>query len=301
MVHAAVRLMVPLLLAAVGGLFSERAGVLNIALEGLMLFGAFAGVLTAARTGSVAAAILAAAAASGALAFLYGLAALRLRANIFVAGIATNLLASGLTTVLADRLFGYKGVVRFDSFPALQPMVDGAALEPLGPAGSLLRLVLDQSALVPLAWLLVAVAWIALEKTPLGLRLKGTGTAPEVVASVGISPDRHRIAAIGISGVACGVAGAALAIDLQAFVPNLTAGRGWIALVIIYLGQRRMGGVVAASLLFALAESFSNYSQGFLALPSEIVLAFPYALSLAALVVYSVLTARRRRPPSGAA
>ena len=295
MVHAAIRLMVPLLLAAVGGLFTECAGVLNIALEGLMLFGAFAAVVTAAATGSVAAAILAAAAAAGALAFLYGLAALRLRANIFVAGIATNLLASGLTTVLADRLFGYKGVVRFESFPSLRPMVSAAALEPLGPAGALLRLFLDQTPLVPLAWLLVAVAWLILEKTPFGLRLKGTGSAPEVVASVGINPDRHRIAAIALSGVACGVAGASLALSLQAFVPNLTAGRGWIALVIIYLGQRRIGGVVAASLLFALAESFSNYSQGFLALPSQIVLAFPYALSLAALVGYSIWSARRRR------
>jgi simple sugar transport system permease protein len=147
---------------------------------------------------------------------------------------------------------------------------------------------------VPAAWLLVAVAWLVLEKTPFGLRLKGTGSAPEVVASAGVDPQRHRIAAIALSGVACGVAGAALGLSLQAFVPNLTAGRGWIALVIIYLGQRRIGGVVAASLLFALADSFSNYSQGFLALPPQIVLAFPYALSLLGLVVYSIWQARGR-------
>ncbi len=299
MVHAAVRLMVPLLLAAVGGLITEYAGVLNIALEGLMLFGAFAGVLTAAHTGSVAAAILVAAAASGALALLYGLAALRLRADIFVAGIATNLLASGLTTVLADRLFGYKGVVRFATFPALPAIVPAAALEPLGPAGAFLQIFLDQNLLVPLAWALVAVAWLALEKTPFGLRLKGTGRAPEVVASVGIDPERYKVTAIALSGVACGVAGAALAMDLQAFVPNLTAGRGWIALVIVYLGQRRIAGVVVASLFFALAESFSNYSQGVLSLPSEIVLAFPYALSLAALVVYSIVRARGRNRGGG--
>ncbi len=293
MVHAAVRLMVPLLLAAVGGLITEYAGVLNIALEGLMLFGAFAGVLTAAHSGSVALAIVAAAAASGALALLYGLVALRLRANIFVAGIATNLLASGLTTVLADRLFGYKGVVRFAVFPSLPPMVPAAELGRLGPAGAFLQIFLDQSLLVPLAWALVAIAWVALEKTPFGLRLKGTGQAPEVVASVGIDPERYKVAAIALSGVACGVAGATLAMDLQAFVPNLTAGRGWIALVIVYLGQRRMAGVVAASLFFALADSFSNYSQGILALPSELVLAFPYALSLAALVAYSIWRARK--------
>jgi len=286
--------MVPLLLAAVGGLFTECAGVLNIALEGLMLFGAFAGVLTAAHTGSVAVAIIAAAAASGALALLYGLAALRLRANIFVAGIATNLLASGLTTVLADRLFGYKGVVRFEAFPRLPLMVPRAALEPLGPAGAFLRIFLEQNLLVPLAWLLVVLAWLALEKTPFGLRLKGTGKAPDVLASVGVDPERLRIGAIALSGVACGVAGAALALDLQAFVPNLTAGRGWVALVIVYLGQRRMSGVVAASLFFALVESFSNYSQGFLALPPEIVLAFPYALSLLALVGYSIWRARKQ-------
>jgi ABC-type uncharacterized transport system permease subunit len=286
--------MVPLLLAAVGGLITEYAGVLNIALEGLMLFGAFVGVLTAAHTGSVAVAIVGAAAASGLLALLYGLVALRLRANIFVAGIATNLLASGLTTVLADRLFGYKGVVRFATFPSLPPIVPAADLERFGPAGALLQIFLDQNAMVPLAWALVAVAWVALERTPFGLRLKGTGRAPEVVASVGIDPERYKIAAIGLSGVACGVAGAALAMDLQAFVPNLTAGRGWIALVIVYLGQRRMAGVVAASLFFALADSFSNYSQGVLSLPSQIVLAFPYALSLAALVAYSVWQARSR-------
>jgi simple sugar transport system permease protein len=180
-------------------------------------------------------------------------------------------------------------------------MVRASALEPLGPLGALLRVFLDQTPLVPLAWLLVAAAWLALERTPFGLRLKGTGSAPDVVASVGINPERHRIAAIALSGVACGVAGAALALSLQAFVPTLTAGRGGIALVIIYLGQRRIGGVVAASLLFALAESFSNYSQGFLALPSEIVLAFPYASSLVALVGYSIWSASRRRGPSRAA
>ena len=129
MVHAAVRLMVPLLLAAVGGLFTECAGVLNIALEGLMLFGAFAAVLTAAHTGSAAAAIAAAAAAAGALAFLYGLAALRLRANIFVAGIATNLLASGLTTVLADRLFGGVPCLRHRQLPVLGRGPDGGIVE----------------------------------------------------------------------------------------------------------------------------------------------------------------------------
>jgi general nucleoside transport system permease protein len=293
-VHAAIRLMVPLLLAAVGALFTERAGVLNIALEGLMLFGAFTGVVTAAHTGSIAIGLLVAAATTGVLAFLYGTAALRLRADIFVAGIATNLLASGLTTVLADRILGYKGVVRFEAFPALPVMVPAAALAGLGPAGALVRIVLDQNLLVPLAWLLAALAWVALERTPFGLRLEATGTSPEVAASAGLDPLRHRIAAITVSGIACGAAGAALTLNLQAFVPNVTAGRGWIALVIVYLGQRRIAGVVIASFVFALAESFSNYSQGFLALPSQIVLAFPYALSLVALVGYSIVQARRR-------
>jgi ABC-type uncharacterized transport system permease subunit len=288
MIQAAIRMMTPYLLAATGGLFSERAGVLNIALEGLMLIGAFASVVVTAATHSLTLGIAAGMAASGIVALFYGVVALRLQANIFVAGIATNLLASGLTVVLAERFFGHKGVVRFPDFPDLPSLVPPHWLGGLGTA------LLGHTVLVPVAWLLVLAAWVGLNRTPVGLRLRATGVDPRVASTLGLQAFRYQAGAIALSGLFCGIAGASLALSLRAFVPNVTAGRGWIALVIIYLGGRRLAGIVAASLLFGLAESVSNYAQGFLRLPADLILAFPYILSLLALVIDSILAHRRR-------
>ena len=144
-------------------------------------------------------------------------------------------------------------------------------------------------------WLLLVLAWLVIYKTPFGLRLRGAGLSGDTVRSLGLRPRRYRLAGVLISGFTCGLAGAGLALSLAAYVPNLTAGRGWIALVAIYLGGRKPWGILAACLLFGCAESLSNYAQGAINIPADFILAFPYLITLAALIVYSIWRYYRRR------
>jgi simple sugar transport system permease protein len=287
MLHNSLRIMTPLLLAALGGLFTEMAGVLNIGLEGLMLISAFFSFYVAGTTGSILLGIAAGALSSVLLAAAFGYTCLKLRANLFITGIATNLLALALTGLLAAQLLGHGGVFRFADFPSLSIVPQPGWL---GPVGDIL---LGHSWFVYLGWAAVGMSAVVLYRIPFGLRLRAVGHDYRTVRSLGLQPLRYTLSAILISGLACGLAGSYLSLGLEAFVPNITAGRGWIALVIIYLGFRRPSGVLGASLLFGLAEAFSNFSQGFLALPSQIILSFPYVISILALLLYSIWEFRR--------
>ena len=280
--HNSLFIMTPFVFAALGGLFTEAAGMLNIGLEGLMLMGSFFAALAAGSSGSIAVGTAAAVAASLALALLFAAICLKLKANLFIAGIATNLAAAGLTSLLSGVLFGHKGVHRFAEFPAL-----GRVTAP-DWAGSVGSVLLNHSAFVYAAWFAVIVCSLVLYQTPFGLQLRATGYDNRTVRSLGMEPDRYRLIAFLVSGLGCGLAGAFLSLHLEAFVPNGTAGRGWIALVIIYLGNRRPGGILLAALLFALAESTSNHLQGVLALPNQLILAIPFVISFVALVGYSL-------------
>lgn len=280
----------PLVLAATGGLFTELSGMLNISLEGLMTFGALFAALGAQATGSHQAGVAAGAAAGTALSLLYAAACLRLRANVFVAGLATNLLASGLAVVLSQEFFGTKAVFAL-RVPSLA--VPFAALRDLPLAGPAL---FSQNLLTLGAWAILPIAWTAIRATPFGLRLRASGSNPQSLRSAGLSPDRYRLAAIIASGALCGLAGAHLSLNLAAHVPNISSGRGWIALVAVYLGGRRPAGIALACLAFAAAESFSNFAQGFLDIPADFILAIPYAVTLAALVAGAL--ARPRSGPS---
>ncbi len=285
----AIGIMTPFLLAAVGGLFTELAGMLNIALEGLMLIGAFLGVALAALTGSLLLGLLLGVLGSVLLALLFGAVTLKLQANPFITGLATNLLASGLTVVLASRLFGTRGVVRFEGLPDL-PVLSIPLLRGVPVLGPLLS---GHNVLVYLSWALVPLAALVIRRTPFGLRLRAAGLGPRTAESLGLDPGRYRLQAILISGLTCGLAGAFLTLRLGSFVPNITAGRGWIALVAIYLGNRTPLGILAASLLFGFAESVSNYAQGQLRVPADFILAFPYLLTVLAMVLYSIWRYRR--------
>ena len=287
--HDAIKIATPFLLAAMGGLFTEHAGILNIALEGLMLIAAFFSVFSAGMTGSIGIGLLAGVLSSMFLALIFAYTSLNLRANIFIAGIATNLLAVALTALLASALLGHRGVYRFESFPSL-PLIPQTA--GLGPVGDILT---GHNVLVYLSWLLIAGTSLVLYRTPFGLRMRAAGYAPRTVRTTGLNPRRYQLLAILISGLTCGLSGAFLSLNLEAWVPNVTAGRGWIALVIIYLGYKKPLGLFLASLFFGLAESLSNFSQGFLSLPSDIILAFPYIMSMLALLIYSIWEHRRRQ------
>ncbi len=282
----AVAAMTPLLFAALGGLFTEITGMLNIALEGLIAIGAFFSIIGASTTGSLAAGAAIGLLASCLVALLYGSITLRLKANEFITGLATNLLASGLTVVLSQQIFSTKGVVPF-TLPQL-PLITGgiAGIPILGP------ILFGQNLYVQLSWLAVFLAWVIIRRTAFGMRLRATGSNTKAVAALGLKPARYRLAAILMSGAACGLAGSYLSLNLSAYVPNISSGRGWIALVAIYLGGRKPTGILGACFVFALAESYSNYAQGLFNVPSELILAIPYAATLIALVLGSL--AKRR-------
>ena len=269
LVRSAAIIMIPLLFAAAGGLFPALAGKLNIALEGLLLVGAFTALSVYHFTGSIVIAIISAAIAAMALSVLHIFAVFRLRANLFIAGLAINLFSGGLCIVLSDRLFNTRGVV------AAQPVI-------------------SQSAPNLFSWYLFSgvfllfVMWLVIYKMPFGFRLRACDKHSEALNSLGIKSKFYQITAFLISGLLCGIGGSFLSLNLGAFVPGMSAGRGWIALVIIFLGGRKPAGILAAAFVYGLAEAFSIRAQGFWNLPADFLLAFPYILTLIAMIVVSV-------------
>ena len=281
--------MTPFLLAATGGLFTELAGMLNIALEGLMLIGAFFSVVFAATTGSIFLGILLGVLAAVLVSLLFGSISLYLKADIFICGLATNLLASGLTMVLAFQLYGNKGVIRFDNIPAL-PVLNLPFIQDLPVLGALLS---GHNIMVYISWLILIIAAVVIYHTPFGQRIRGTGLGSPTITALGLNPTGYQLKAILISGLTCGLAGAVLTLNLAAFVPNITAGRGWIALVVIYLGNKTPLGILAASFVFGLADSVANFAQGAINIPADFFLAFPYIITVLAMVGYSIWKTHR--------
>lgn len=287
----ALTLMTPILFAALGGLFTELSGMLNIALEGLIGVGAFGAAVAAAYTHSLAAGVAAGALSGAAMAWAFGASTLRLKANEFISGLAVNLLASGLTVAVSARLFGTKGVVKLE-LPGLPVPFSG---DPMGK-GLIEQALLRHDILTWAAWACVPLVSLIVMRTAFGLRLRASGANPKALVTLGKRPERYRLAAIVASGLACGLAGASLTLGIGAYVPNASAGRGWIALVAVYLGGRKPAGILAACLVFALANSLANYAQGYLKVPSDFILAMPYAITLIALVAGALW--KRLRGPS---
>jgi len=291
LLHSTIRIMAPFLLAATGGLFTELAGMLNIALEGLMLIGAFFSVVFAAATGSLFLGTVLGIGASVVAAYVFGFISLSLRANVFITGLATNLFAEGITVVLAFQIFGNKGVIRFANLSKL-PVLSIPSLQRIPIIGDVF---VGHNVLVYVSWIVVAIAAMIIYKTAFGLRIRGTGSNPGAVEATGLSPRRYRMYAILVSGFACGLAGAILSLQMGAFVPGVTAGRGWIALVAIYLGNKTPHGIVIACLVFGFADSLSNHAQGAIDIPADFVRAFPYLITVAAMIAYSIVRHYRTR------
>lgn len=289
--HNAIWIMTPYLLAATGGLFTELTGKLNIALDGLMLVGAFFSVVFTSVTGNIFLGILLGILASVLLSLIFGVISLYLKSDIFICGLATNLFASGLTIVLAYQLYGNKGTIRFENIPPL-PVVHIPIIEEIPLLGTLLS---GNNILVYISWFILFIAAVVIYHTPFGLRIRGTGLGERTVAALGLNPVGYQLKAILISGITCGLAGAVLVLNLAAFMPNITAGRGWIALVVIYLGNKTPLGILIASFIFGLADSSANYAQGIINIPADFFLAFPYIITVIAMVGYSIWKTNRNK------
>lgn len=266
MLDATLRLATPLLLACLAGLFSERAGIFDIGLEGKMLAAAFLSAAIAAVSGNVWLGLLAGIGASMILSAVHGLASITFRGNQLISGVAINFLAAGLTVVIAQSWFAQggrtpqlTGGARFN--PIELPFAESLQNVPiLGPI--YYELISGHTILVYVALLMVPLTWWILFRTRFGLRLRAVGENPAAVDTAGVSVIGLRFAAVGICGILCGIAGAYLATALQAgFVKDMSAGRGYIALAALIFAKWRPWYALYACLLFGFLQAMSLRSD----------------------------------------
>ena len=286
---SAVRLMTPLLLACLAGLYSERAGIFDIGLEGKMLMAAFTAASVAYATGSAWLGLIAGIGGSLALSLIHGLASITFRGNQLISGVAINFLAAGLTVLLGQKIFGLggrtpslSGAARFNEITL--PFADSLRGVPvIGPIYA--DLISGHTILVYVAFICVPLTWWVLYRTRFGLRLRAVGENPASVDTAGVSVTRMRFAAVAICGVLCGIAGAYLATGISAgFVKDMTAGRGYIALAALIFAKWRPWPALFATFLFGLMEAVSNrfpdLDLGFVTIPSMFMNALPYILTV---------------------
>jgi general nucleoside transport system permease protein len=287
---SSLRLATPLLLACLAGLYSERAGIFDIGLEGKMLAAAFAAAAFAAVTGSAWLGLFAGIIASSVLALIHGLASITLKGNQLISGVAINFLASGLTALIGQNWFHLGGQT-----PQLQgaqrflgiawPLTETLAPVPLiGPVYQ--HLVSGHNILVYLALLAVPATWWVLFRTRFGLRLRAVGENPGAVDTAGVSVVRLRYAAVMITGLLCGIAGAYLSTgQAAAFNRDMTAGRGFIALAALIFAKWRPWPALGACLLFGALEAIAIRYQGITiagvgTVPVQFMQALPYILTV---------------------
>ncbi len=269
LIFSAIRLATPLIFAALGGMFSERSGVINIALEGLMLAGAFTGAVITYEVGNPYLGMLAGMIAGAALAYIYAIACIKFQADQVVSGMAINFLMIGLPAVISGAIYDSSGST---------PQIDKVYLLP----EFFNRLSLASI----LAFALVPVCWYVLYKTPFGLRLRATGENPAAADAAGVKVIRLRYTAVVISGILAAAGGAYLSIGQSSlFTRNMTAGRGYIALAALILAKWRPWQTLLACLFFGLTEALT-IQLGNIKLPSgesvpiQFIQIIPYVLTI---------------------
>ena len=262
MIEAVFSAAAPLILAGLGGLISERAGVLNISLEGCIGAGAFTAALLSISGVPDGAAVLGAGAAGVVFGGILGGAHLGLGANLFIAGLGINRLIPSLIGLVSQSLYGHKGIIRVE--PARAAWVSWA--------------------MFPLAAAVVAL----LKHTRTGRRIRAVGEGIGFVEERGLSAKAIRLTALVASSAAAALSGATMSLRIGAFVPGMSSGKGWIALVLIWMGFRRPAGILASGYIFTLFEIASGRIQGVVAGPASLMLGLPYAAALLALVVASI-------------
>ncbi len=275
LVGSALRATTPLLLAALGGLFSERAGVVNIALEGIILFGALAAAVTVQQleVGLLAAdpdanlawlpwlGVLGGAAVGALVGLIHAVVSIRYKADQIISGTAINLMAIGIPALVLTGFYNNST----SSAPINNRLPQWGGFSPV----------------LYLAFVLVPVVWYALFRTPFGLRLRSVGEHPEAADSVGINVKRMRYYGVVLSGVLAGLAGAYLSIgNLNQYVANMSSGRGFIALAALIFGKWHPLGVLGATLLFGTFEALATVLGGGQLLPATLVQSIPFILTM---------------------
>lgn len=285
---ATLRVSTPLILAGMAGLLSQQVNLLNIALEGLMLFGAFVAVVAGAYFGSPWLGVGAAVLVATLIAALFALFVIDLDANLIVAGLAVDILALGLTAYLLVTLFDARGAYAPEALTRLPrvtiPFVAGIPF--IG------RIVSGHTPLVYFSWISILLTSLLLYRTPLGIHMRAVGEHTEAAETAGIRVRLVQYVAILVGGALCGLAGAQLSVgDLALFTDNMTNGRGFIALAAVFFGAARPGLTALACLLFGLFEAVQFRLQTSSELPPQLPQMLPY---LIVIVVLTVISLRRK-------
>ncbi len=273
----------PLLLTALGGLFSERAGVVNVGLEGIMTFGAFAAVAATIATSNPWLGLVSAIIAGMVIAALHALVSISFRANQVVSGTAINILAAGLTAFLLTKFYGHGG--ESPPIPVRLPTLNIPLIKDIPFLGPILG---QQMVGVYLAFVALAITHYVVYRTPLGLRIRAVGEHPRAADTMGVNVFAVRYLCVILSGALAGLAGGILSTgNTRTFVEGMVAGRGFIALAAVIFGNWRPLGAMWACLLFGGADALQMLAQinnwNFVIIPRGLLVIVPYVLTMLAL------------------
>ena len=286
------RITTPILFAALAAaVVADRAGVTNIGLEGIMMISALTGVIFSAWTQSAWIGLLCAILLGMLTALMIGFFALKLKTDIILAGIAVNMLGNGGTVFFMYLASGDRGYSA-NLASKVMPTVNIPVLQDIPVLGGILS---GHNILTYLAFIFVALVWVLLYKTPMGLQIRAVGESPNAADSVGVSVNRIKYIALGISGALAGMGGAFMSMGyMSSFNTNMTAGRGFIALAAEAMGRGEPIGTMLTSLLFGFADALANNMQS-LGLPQELVAMTPYVFTVVGLAVYAASTLKKSR------
>lgn len=275
---AAIRMATPIVFASLGGIFSERVGVINIGLEGMMLASAFTGVTVSHYTGNPWLGVLAAVLMGGLIAMFHAVLTVKFAGNQIVSGTGINIFAMGFTAYMSQVIWGSRGAS--DSVPGIED-ISIPLLVDIPVIGEIFG---THSPLVYIMVLATVLSYVVLFRTPLGLRIRAVGEHPTAAETAGIDVYRIKYLCVTVSGMLAGLGGAFLSLGhLNLFARGMTGGRGFIAMAAMIFGKWMPFGAFGASLLFGLADAMQMRLQALGLLPSQIILTIPYLLTVAVL------------------
>ncbi len=280
--HSGIRLATPYLYAAIGETISQRSGVLNLGVDGIMLMGAFFSFYAVFETGNLWLGLIAAAVVGALLGLIMCVVSVTFQAEQGISGIGLYMFGLGMSSLLFKTLIGSVEGVR--GFPELRFCLGDSCLADLPVIGELF---FGYSLMTYGAFALAPLAWYLLNRTTWGLKIRAVGQNPEAADSVGVNVNRVRYAAVTLGGVLAGIAGASLSISLlNIFQENMTNGMGFIAVALVYFGSWRPRGVLLGALLFSLVNALQLWVQVLgLNIPSDVAVMLPYLLTIIVLAL----------------
>ncbi len=281
----------PVILAAMGGLMTEQAGIMNIGMDGMILIGAFAAVAFSYACANAAMGVLVAVLCGILIGLFFALFVVKLKSDEFIIGMALNTFAGGLTVYLLRSIFGVKGTFSDSGIVAL-PKIHLDFLDSIPVLGPLLN---DNSIFIYITWILVFLAWLFLYRTPYGFWMRAAGEHPESLETAGISPQKMKLLASILCGIFCGFAGAHLSLGyLTMFTEGMSNSRGFIAFACVIFGMANPPKVFVAALLFGFLDALGLRLQNF-GVPSDLTSTIPYIATILMLVYVVVSNDKKKK------